>query len=607
LSIKECLTTTLEGQGRLPTPRYDLPFSEARFEELVRAWRPLGVWLSLWNCSGQPITWDRQGPKLWTALWTAGQTFQNALAAYARASLESSDGEAQSAEIGEQASGPWQPDIHLAFAGVRRRTRGLGVVVAAALRGDGLGESFTRLCNQCGLDRTVMLGLARQAGQGIGLEIGKLAPLLAQAVEQARLLDDKDNELAVLTQNIESTYEELHLIYQISARMGLPQKPAELLERVGAEVLPVTRASAIAFVLKAEEMTGDVPAGAGDVHELSANDRIIEIGRVAPSPSDLERLVTQLDVASVDAAGHVLRNSAASRPELEWTAGWLNHVVALPLCHKQKLLGTMLAINCVDAGDFTSVDVQLLRAVADRIAAFLENQRLYDDLSDLFLGLLRTMVSSVDAKDPYTYGHSERVAYISRCLARAAGIPRRGCERVYLSALLHDVGKIGVPDAILCKPGKLTDEEFDALKKHPEIGVKILSPVRQIRDLIPGVRNHHERMDGRGYPDRLAGQDIPLLGRIICLADSFDAMTTNRTYRGALPVAEAIAEVRRCAGTQFDSELAEVFIGMDPQKVFHDARADAGTYLKLGHIGALDYVSAGQSLESDWRRGPRGN
>jgi len=244
----------------------------------------------------------------------------------------------------------------------------------------------------------------------------------------------------------------------------------------------------------------------------------------------------------------------------------------------------MFALNCTDGGDFTSVDVQLFRAVADRVTPFLENHRLYEDLADLLMGMLHALVSSIDAKDTYTCGHSERVAYISRALARASGMPDEMCERIYLAGLLHDVGKIGVPDSILCKMGRLTAEEFEAMRRHPEIGAKILSRVRQIQDLLPGVLYHHERIDGRGYPEGLAGENIPLMGRLICIADCFDAMTTNRTYRSALPLPVALAEVRRCAGTQFDPKFAEVFLDLDHESLLKQAMAISNTQ-EILHLG----------------------
>jgi HD-GYP domain-containing protein (c-di-GMP phosphodiesterase class II) len=136
-----------------------------------------------------------------------------------------------------------------------------------------------------------------------------------------------------------------------------------------------------------------------------------------------------------------------------------------------------------------------------------------------------------------------------------------------MAGLLHDVGKIGVPEAVLQKTGRLTDEEFAQIKKHPEIGARILKDIKQVEDIIPGVLHHHERMDGKGYPAGLAGENIPLLGRVICLADCFDAMTSSRTYRKALPLEVALTEIRRCAGTQFDPVLADHFLRIGEDKL----------------------------------------
>jgi putative nucleotidyltransferase with HDIG domain len=213
--------------------------------------------------------------------------------------------------------------------------------------------------------------------------------------------------------------------------------------------------------------------------------------------------------------------------------------------------------------EFNSVDMKLLNNVGNQCSIFLENAALYSDMQDLFMGVLHALTRSIDAKDAYTRGHSQRVAELSRALARKIGLSDEQCERVYLSGLLHDVGKIGVPETVLTKPGRLTDAEFDAIKKHPAIGAQILDNIKQLQDIIPGVLYHHERWDGRGYPTQLAGEEIPLIGRIICVADSFDAMSSTRTYRPALPLDTVLAEISRCAGAQFDPALAKVFVTLD--------------------------------------------
>jgi putative two-component system response regulator len=189
-------------------------------------------------------------------------------------------------------------------------------------------------------------------------------------------------------------------------------------------------------------------------------------------------------------------------------------------------------------------------------------------MKDLFMGMLHALVNSIDAKDPYTRGHSQRVAWLSRYILKLTGADETQCQRAYLSGLLHDIGKIGVPDTVLTKEGTLTDEEYDLIKRHPVIGAHILARVRQVGDLVPGVLHHHERFDGKGYPQGLSGHAIPELGRVVGLADSLDAMTTSRTYRRAMPLEIAVAEIRRCSGTQFDPALVDLLLSQDVRAMF---------------------------------------
>jgi len=246
-----------------------------------------------------------------------------------------------------------------------------------------------------------------------------------------------------------------------------------------------------------------------------------------------------------------------------WLSEHATHLLAVPLQRQDQTLGCLFAIDKIDS-EFDSADSKLLNSIANEAAIYVENLLLFEDVHGLMMGLLHSLTSAVDAKDSYTCGHSERVALLSRHLAKEAGLSDREVERIYMAGLLHDVGKIGVPESVLQKPGKLTPEEFDEMKKHPVIGARILSDIKQISDIIPGVLHHHERFDGRGYPAGLAAENIPLMGRIICLADCFDAMTSNRTYRAAMPIEKALEEIRRSAGTQFDPKLAEIFVSIGP-------------------------------------------
>ncbi|MGH9705418.1 MAG: HD-GYP domain-containing protein, partial [Candidatus Acidiferrales bacterium] len=174
---------------------------------------------------------------------------------------------------------------------------------------------------------------------------------------------------------------------------------------------------------------------------------------------------------------------------------------------------------------------------------------------ELFLGSIRMLAAAIDEKDPYTRGHSGRVAKYSTVIGEAIGWNAEDLDRLRISALLHDVGKIGVDDRVLKKPGKLTDEEFDLMKQHPSKGANIMRPVAQLKDMLPGIELHHERMDGGGYPYGLAGEEIPMMARIIAVADTFDAITTNRPYQSAMDIDYAMERIRSLAVTKFDAKV----------------------------------------------------
>ena len=186
----------------------------------------------------------------------------------------------------------------------------------------------------------------------------------------------------------------------------------------------------------------------------------------------------------------------------------------------------------------------------------------HHELRIAWVQTIRALAEAVDAKDTYTRGHSERVGVYGSKMARALGLPRELIERVYISGLLHDVGKIGVRDAVIRKPGRLTEEEYDEIKLHPEIGARILQPVAFLSEVVPCVRHHHEWYDGsrKGYPERLRGDQIPLPSRIILVADTVEAMTSDRPYRRALPLEVVVRELHEFSGTQFDPKCADVML-----------------------------------------------
>lgn len=183
-----------------------------------------------------------------------------------------------------------------------------------------------------------------------------------------------------------------------------------------------------------------------------------------------------------------------------------------------------------------------------------------EQLERAYLDTIQSLRYAVEAKDPYTRGHSDRVSEYAVLIGRKMGLPEDEIKTLQIGGLFHDIGKIGVPDSILQKEAKLTDDEYSQIKNHPSIGAHILGEAEAFKDIIPIVKHHHERFDGRGYPSRLSGEEIPLLARITAVADTFDAMTSKRSYRNALDIQYVKEEIERCKGTQFDPKIAEVFL-----------------------------------------------
>ncbi|MGA2450544.1 MAG: HD domain-containing phosphohydrolase [Polyangiaceae bacterium] len=235
-------------------------------------------------------------------------------------------------------------------------------------------------------------------------------------------------------------------------------------------------------------------------------------------------------------------------------------LVSVPLRMKTRLLGWIAVASFTKQKRYNEGHRKLLSIVGSRAAAAIENARLYEDLRETFQQTIRGLARAIDKMDRYTAGHSGRVAMYATFSAQILRLEPEVVEIVRQSALMHDIGKIGCT-MNLNKPGKLTQDEYDAFKRHPIFGKDILEPIEFLAPLVPGVHLHHERWDGRGYPLGLKGDDVPLIARIIAVADTYDAMTTDRAYRRALPHEIAVGEIERCAGSQFDPVVASAFTG----------------------------------------------
>jgi len=236
------------------------------------------------------------------------------------------------------------------------------------------------------------------------------------------------------------------------------------------------------------------------------------------------------------------------------------NMVCVPVTSHDKIIGVLQAINKKGNKLFDQRDLELLCALANPVAIAVENAGLYEEQREMFLETAEALAEAIEKRDLYTGGHTKRVSKYSMAICKYMKMDDEVADRLLLASILHDIGKIGISEDVLNKKGKLTDEEFDEMKKHPQYGYDILRHITRMDKVMPGMRGHHERYDGKGYPDGLKGEKIPLLARVIAVADTFDAMTTDRPYRKALSDQQAIKELKKYKGLQFDAKVVRAFL-----------------------------------------------
>ncbi len=510
------------------------------------SWSRLGLWVSLWNERAECVEGNRPSSPFWETLAVGSKIAWQRLADVAREVL---------------CLGPVftrldpEPGVHVAGIPVTCRQRTVGAVLTCVLGSEfAEPDRIRRFSHRHDLDAVLLARLAAETPRRGEDEMLAFADIFSAQVGSMTDRAIARRDVEDLSSQLANAYEQFRLLYRLNTEMTLSHKSTVLFRHMCQDLLAATVIESFAVVLSPDGLSQSEPV-------------CVVAGPLDIKPADLVRLHDESRRLPTNAGACLVVNNVAERPELAWAAAWLNQFILFPLSSNDRYFGGILAINRRDGQDFGSEEVHFVGAVAQRASTFLENARLYDDLEQLFMGTLHALVSSIDAKDPYTCGHSQRVAWLARHIARLAGVTEEECQRAYLSGLLHDIGKIGVSEAVLRKEGLLTSEEYEEVKRHPGIGANILKGVRQIDDIVPGVLHHHDRYDGGGYPFTLKGDEIPLLGRIVCLADCFDAITTHRPYRKARPIEDARAELLACAGRQFDPVLTDLFVRENLQDV----------------------------------------
>ncbi len=372
----------------------------------------------------------------------------------------------------------------------------------------------------------------------------------AQAVADRQRLNDKLRSKArqcdALEQQLAASSKMLQVLDRLAGRLRLSDRPDKFQKCALTSLFETLSAECVAWV----------PA--------SPHDSVMVVGQSAIEADRIRRVVLEALTHADPAARRSFIENHASDSLWAFQCPTLRSITIV-CADEDKPSGWLVAINKTGAGGFCANDTELMRPVASLLNVFRKNMNLYVDLKELLFGVVRSLTSAIDAKDPYTRGHSERVARVAVCVGRQMGLGTDELSNLYLAGLLHDVGKIGVEDQVLKKTDRLTPAEYRHVMSHVEIGVSILRELKRLRHVLPGILHHHERFEGGGYPDGIRGDEIPLIARILAVADSFDAMNSDRPYRSRRSSMEVETILRDGASHQWDPKAIEAALSCWPE------------------------------------------
>ena len=351
------------------------------------------------------------------------------------------------------------------------------------------------------------------------------------------------------TAKLKKARQDLATLYQIGQAISSIHNPDELLNKVMELIFKVIKADRGSLMLLDKESGEMVPRAIRRRDEKGIRDIT----------------VSKTIISQVMREGKSILSSDAMADE-RFKGGesvYLHEIrsaMCVPLRARDRILGVIHVDSKTSTGIFTSDDLQLLTAIGDEAGVAIENAQLYRDLQELFLSTVKSLVATIEAKDAYTRGHSERVSIYSLATAEELNLEADEKENLRLAAVLHDIGKIGIPEKILNKKGPLTGEEMAEIKKHPLSATRILENISALKNIIPAIKHHHERCDGKGYPEGLKGEAISRAASIIAVADTFDALTSDRPYRKRHQDKFALEEIERNSNSQFDEEVVKAFV-----------------------------------------------
>lgn len=398
-------------------------------------------------------------------------------------------------------------------------------------------------------DEKAALWMSRQSAWPADVLLRLACAAQSQVAAEARTRK-LEHEVEKLSNNLATTYEEICLLHGVTQNLRISADDEHLCRLVLDWLLDCLPAQSIAVQLLPVAREGE------NTYKARTESILLHSGSCPVNNQQFTQLIEQLQLNA--GCGPRVMNDRATAGD-GWGFPDIRQLIVVSIAEGERVFGWLAAFNHREGGEFGTVEASLLNSIGAMVGIHAGNRDLYREQNEFLASVVRALTSAIDAKDPYTCGHSDRVARVSVRLAKELGCDPSTLHTLYMAGLLHDIGKIGIDDAVLRKPGKLTDEEFDQIKQHPELGYRILADIRQFASVLPAVLHHHEQWDGRGYPFKLSGEQTPRLARIVAVADAYDAMSSDRPYRKGMDAGKVDEVLRNGAGQQWDPEVVAAF------------------------------------------------
>lgn len=429
------------------------------------------------------------------------------------------------------------------------------------------GEDLSRQADRLGMKPDEAIHWARSQTPWTPESLKRISDLV---LDEARVRDRMltlQKEADDLSVSLASTYEEIDLLCRLTKDLKISKSDEEL-----AQVALEWMEGVVPAVSMAVQLLPTLDAEKSAIHTTRNRAVLLSRGKCPICAAEFSDLIAYLSPQTTREP-IVINRSTTEQPG--WPYPQVRQMIAVALAEGGNVFGWLVAINHVDDGEFNTAQANLLASVAAILGIHSGNIELYRQQSQLLGGVVRALTSAIDAKDTYTCGHSDRVARVAVCLAQELGCDAKTIETLYLAGQLHDIGKIGIDDTVLCKEGSLSEDEYEHIKHHVEIGHHILHDLAKLEEVLPIVLHHHESWDGAGYPHRLDSKRIPLAARILAVADAFDAMSSDRPYRKAMPDDQVDRILRGGAGKQWDPQVIDAYFRVrdDIRHIYREEQA----------------------------------